>query len=502
MIIEAVAAEATRRTARKVVPVVVLVGVAAIGTPVALLTAGQAQADLAAKAAAEAAGTCVQQVTETRALAPIASKGALTPAQIAQAVVSAGFPANEVETAVAVAMAESSGVPTATNRNTNGSTDYGLFQINSIHSGILARGTWSSPVDNAVMALKVWRDAGGSWSPWVTYKTGAYRKYMGTSVPSQNVGSVPLPVAVNCADPQIPSISQCGGNDSPISQPSVRGKIRTVNESGMQPNARALGELIKREFPTVLEIGGYRPGDPQDHGQGLAVDVMVSRIGTYAKGQQKVTGDKVAAWAKANAASLGITYVIWENRIWNIKRDGEGWRSQGKLGATDGHWDHVHISVKRGGSVANAPQIVAHADVTKFANGQIPTEYLCPLSVDKTKLLRADAADAFNRLSKAYKGKFGSDICVTDAYRSLAEQIDVKRRKPKLAAAPGTSNHGLGLAVDLGCGAQTFGTPVDLWLRANAPSFGWVHPKWADPSGSKPEPWHWEYASGVTAARR
>ena len=32
------------------------------------------------------------------------------------------------------------------------------------------------------------------------------------------------------------------------------------------------------------------------------------------------------------------------------------------------------------------------------------------------------------------------------------------------------------------------------WLKANAWRFGFVHPAWAEPGGSSPEPWHWEHA--------
>jgi hypothetical protein len=32
-------------------------------------------------------------------------------------------------------------------------------------------------------------------------------------------------------------------------------------------------------------------------------------------------------------------------------------------------------------------------------------------------------------------------------------------------------------------------------MKANAGTFGWVHPDWAEPSGSKPEPWHWEFGT-------
>jgi len=51
--------------------------------------------------------------------------------------------------------------------------------------------------------------------------------------------------------------------------------------------------------------------------------------------------------------------------------------------------------------------------------------------------------------------------------------------------------------VDIGaCCAVNAGTGVAFdWLTANAGRFGWVHPPWAQPGGSKPEPWHWEYGA-------
>ena len=59
---------------------------------------------------------------------------------------------------------------------------------------------------------------------------------------------------------------------------------------------------------------------------------------------------------------------------------------------------------------------------------------------------------------------------------------------------PGTSRHGVGLAVDLCGGVEDFGSSVHHWLRQNAPLYGWYHPSWASAGGSLPEPWHWEYA--------
>ena len=101
----------------------------------------------------------------------------LTAQEIASAMSAAGWPASQIPTGVAVAFAESGGNPNATNRNSNGSTDHGLFQINSIHKTTLASGNWANPTDNARMALKVYKEAGNSWRPWVAYKSGSYRKF-------------------------------------------------------------------------------------------------------------------------------------------------------------------------------------------------------------------------------------------------------------------------------------------------------------------------------------
>jgi hypothetical protein len=32
-------------------------------------------------------------------------------------------------------------------------------------------------------------------------------------------------------------------------------------------------------------------------------------------------------------------------------------------------------------------------------------------------------------------------------------------------------------------------------MQHNAPLYGWFHPAWAEPTGTMPEPWHWEFAS-------
>ncbi len=127
------------------------------------------------------------------------------------------------------------------------------------------------------------------------------------------------------------------------------------------------------------------------------------------------------------------------------------------------------------------------------ANGFLDRSALCALDGAPGHALRADAAAAFNRMTAAARADRGSRLCVNDSYRSYAGQISVFRRTPRLAAVPGTSRHGLGVAVDLGCGVERFGSGGYRWMKANAGRFGWVHPAWAEPGGGLPEPWHWEY---------
>ncbi|SMC81904.1 M15 family metallopeptidase [Janibacter indicus] len=129
-----------------------------------------------------------------------------------------------------------------------------------------------------------------------------------------------------------------------------------------------------------------------------------------------------------------------------------------------------------------------------YPNGQIPPSGLCPLLGGPGESLRPDAAAAFNAMSKAYQRDTGHLLCITDSYRSYAEQVVTKQQRGGWAATPGRSNHGLGKALDLCGGVNSFGHPAHAWMQQNAPLYGWFHPSWAAAGGSLPEPWHWEYA--------
>lgn len=124
------------------------------------------------------------------------------------------------------------------------------------------------------------------------------------------------------------------------------------------------------------------------------------------------------------------------------------------------------------------------AELRAYGNGRIPREALDTIGIGQHRLARVAAA-AF-RSMRAEAQAAGVDIGVTDSYRSYDQQADLVSRKGLYsqggwAAAPGTSNHGWGLALDVDVDAQGL-----AWLRANAGRYGFVE---AVPR----EPWHWEY---------
>ncbi|GAA2241386.1 hypothetical protein GCM10010413_49700 [Promicromonospora sukumoe] len=107
-------------------------------------------------------------------------------------------------------------------------------------------------------------------------------------------------------------------------------------------------------------------------------------------------------------------------------------------------------------------------------------------------VVRADVLDGLIALDEAYMAEFGQHLTINSAYRSYASQEELYDPSSPIAAPPGCSNHGLGLAVDIGGGVETFDTPQYDWLKANAEAHGWLHPAFAEPNGRVPEPWHWQ----------
>lgn len=130
-------------------------------------------------------------------------------------------------------------------------------------------------------------------------------------------------------------------------------------------------------------------------------------------------------------------------------------------------------------------------------NGRLPDSALCDLWQDPFRD-RPDAVVALFALNEGFRAKFGTDMCLSSAYRDIEQQRALRAQKGGLAAPAGVSNHGWGLAVDF-C-ESTYTGERGRWLHEVGPVFGWENPDWAHAGGNGPyEPWHWEYAKAVAA---
>jgi len=137
-----------------------------------------------------------------------------------------------------------------------------------------------------------------------------------------------------------------------------------------------------------------------------------------------------------------------------------------------------------------------------YKNGEIPASALSPIPWAPTRLLQTNAREALSSLNGSFRSAFGRDLPINDAYRDYAGQQEARnywcsRGACGNAAVPGTSNHGWGLAIDIGVGISDWRNSIYVWMKNNAPRFSWIHPGWAEPGGAHPEAWHWEYVGSL-----
>jgi hypothetical protein len=119
----------------------------------------------------------------------------------------------------------------------------------------------------------------------------------------------------------------------------------TIGDS-ITPRMREVRDEVDRRFGPFSAIGCYRPGSDGEHPLGRACDFMLSTGGVMPAAASVQKGYDIAAWAQANASRLGIMYIIYRQRIWDVRMPSSGWVPMENRGSiTANHYDHVHISV-------------------------------------------------------------------------------------------------------------------------------------------------------------
>ena len=156
-----------------------------------------------------------------------------------------------------------------------------------------------------------------------------------TEAPAETPASAPeapaetAPAVETAATPEV----------QPVASTPTTGNVLPTDPN-LKPQAEAFRQEIAAKFG-ITNIGGYREGDPDDHGKGLAVDVMVPTSSQL--------GDQVAQYAIDNMDRAGISYVIWKQQFYmpvdNIYGPANTWNQMPDRGGdTANHYDHVHIS--------------------------------------------------------------------------------------------------------------------------------------------------------------
>ena len=106
-------------------------------------------------------------------------------------------------------------------------------------------------------------------------------------------------------------------------------------------NVKRIVRYIWGNVPEIKTMYGVRPDPLPDHPSGRAVDIMIPNYRS-----NKELGNRLAAYFKENHSQFRVHYIIWDQKIWNITRDREGWRSMSGRGSdTANHKDHIHITV-------------------------------------------------------------------------------------------------------------------------------------------------------------
>ena len=154
----------------------------------------------------------------------------------------------------------------------------------------------------------------------------------------------PAPVVEVPAEPEVTAVASTPqyGAPAPIvdTTASTPSTATPTSNEGLQPQTIRFKEQVINELG-LTDIGGYRPGDPEDHGKGLAIDVMVP--------ESSEIGDRVAKYAIDHIEENGISYIIWKQRFYapvdNIYGPANTWNEMPDRGSvTENHYDHVHVS--------------------------------------------------------------------------------------------------------------------------------------------------------------
>jgi len=152
--------------------------------------------------------------------------------------------------------------------------------------------------------------------------------------PAAAPAPAPTPTATATPKPTATPFPKAAAAPAGVSQAACASG--SAVEAGLTKDAIRVHRAVCALFAGVTGWGG-RSGSGGEHSSGRAVDIMIPNSSV---------GQAIANYVRANAKALGVSEVIWSQRIWTVQRSGEGWRSMSDRGSpTANHYDHVHVTV-------------------------------------------------------------------------------------------------------------------------------------------------------------
>jgi cell wall-associated NlpC family hydrolase len=285
-------------------------------------------------AAIASASCCATSSTATTTAVHLTGSG---PTLARQAAIAAGFTGDDVNIAVALAGAESGWNPAQLEIGSG--HGHGLMQIDDRYHAIPS--DWTDPVTNMRLAHDIFLAANSSWTPWVTYNTGTYKRFL--DIGSTGTATVQTAALTRPACTTGPgtrgvaiSLASAGTGGGPVRQAAVRfalaqrgkpyvwgatgpssydcsGLIFAAYRSAGVSVPRTAGEQMMAD--TVVMPGQEQPGDQvftelSEHDAGHTLLVIGSSQGVIHTVEAPHTGDVVKLYdVPEDGARIGRVQV-------------------------------------------------------------------------------------------------------------------------------------------------------------------------------------------------
>lgn len=171
---------------------------------------------------------------------------------------------------------------------------------------------------------------------------GTVRKGTGVTVTQREIGDR-SEIYHNGIFSFVPTYALSREAVEPPPAPEDEGTLNKGSSSGLDKvndNTKKVVRHVWANYPQIKTMYGWSQRTTPDHPAGRAVDIMIPNWKN-----NKALGWEMARFYRANAAQFGISYIIYDQQIWSVARDGQGWRSMADRGSnTANHKDHLHVN--------------------------------------------------------------------------------------------------------------------------------------------------------------